>query len=387
MTAPHNPNHFFSLGPQCSDGHYPANTSSSFGSKAAAGIRFQVTEPEPEDFSLRGGTWPRIDEVIQVSPDQVSTCSQGLQLSSKHNEIDSTFKRHIKRAISADHDYLSIYESEDDLASPIGTVDNNDQTAESSFPPLTRQPAREDSPTNLASSTITHLHRTNIPNLCPIYTLHPDASFRADPHRRLRDHVRALNNHWTQTRDITLAAPFQLEWRAHESQLDADRKIAYVAHLRRQVKADNSKWFSPRKVYLRAKDWLVSRQQRESEARSREKLSARLNGQYVEAQLAQRRVLVEAQLSAAALEMYSGDRVCGRFLRDAWLRYLCEDAGRVFLPVRAEVPDVGIIRSAWGRVEEDVDDEEDRVPRWLEAGYQDIDYGDGRERFIVRFFG
>ncbi|KAJ4419180.1 hypothetical protein N0V82_005087 [Gnomoniopsis sp. IMI 355080] len=383
MTSPQNSKHLFPSSTQCSDGHYPP--SSSFASNCDSGIKFQVTEPEPEDLTLRGVFWPRIDEVIQVVPDQDSSFRQGLQIPSRQTEIGSVFKRPIDRTMSTDDDYLSIYESEDGLAHSTGTAHDDDQN-ESSFPPLIRQWAHEMPPIKPSSSIITRLNRSSVPDPCPIFTIHPDAAFRADPHRRVRDHVLNLTNHWTQTRDTTLAAPFQADWHDHEAQLEADRHTAYVAHLRRQVKADksrssSSKWLlsPPRRIYLRAKDWLASRKQRGNEARSREVLSARLRDGYVEAQLALRRVLMEAQLSAAALEMYSGDGACGQFLMDTWLWYLREDAGRVFLPVRAEVPGIGIGARLAG-------EEEDGVPRWLEARYQDIDCGNGRERFIVRFF-
>lgn len=260
-----------------------------------------------------------------------------------------------------DDEYYSTYESEDDPAERVGT----------NMASLAPQSAQTSS-INRASSTVTQINRSSISAAFPIHTLKPDAAFRANPHGCVREHILFLNEQWTATRDINLAAPLRAEWRDCERSLAEARKAAHAAHLHREVKADKA-WL-PRKLYLRASDWLFVRRQQQVEEHKRAALRTRLDARYVAQQLEQRKVVAEAQLSSAALETNSGDRFWGQFLHHAYWTYLSEDAGRIFLPIRAEVDIAGDGRAS-------------RAPRWLEPRYQRIDCGDGKEvNLIVRFF-
>lgn len=222
------------------------------------------------------------------------------------------------------------------------------------------------------ASTVTHLHRSAHPAVAPIHTLRPDAVLRADPQDRVRDYILDMNAQWTETRDATIAAPLLAELRDHEAQLRQAHQAAQVAQLHSKVAADKA-WLL-KKLYLRSRGWLAARMSRREAKRRGASVRARLNRQYVAQQLAHRKDIVEALFASAVLEMSSGDKGCGRMLRDAYSSYLSENAGRIVLPVRAELDAVE-------------DGEAARAPRWLASRSQVIDRGDGRqEAFIVRYF-
>lgn len=180
---------------------------------------------------------------------------------------------------------------------------------------------------NRTSSTVTHIYHSSTAPSFHVHTLKPDETFRANPHGRLRDHIHSLNEQWAKARDTILAAPFQAEWWAFEHYLSEARKAAHTAHLRCQAEADKA-WLL-RKLYLRAIDYYAMQRQRKVEERSGAELRRRLDERYLAQQLEQRKIVAEAQLSSAALEMSSGDRLCGRFLRYSYFNYLSEDAGRI----------------------------------------------------------
>lgn len=305
-----------------------------------------------------------------------------------------------------DDDSSSFYESDDGSADQVGATQVNDglgpqsallsplgvsvlpaQLDATNIAAFARQSAQTRAAIGRTTSTVKHIHRSHDHSVAAIHTLKPDAAFRADPHGQIREHILALSAQWTETRDTILAAPFQEAWWDHESQLRDAAKAAHTTRLRRQVKADKSTWLLPRKLYVRAADWFAARKQRKVEERRRAAVWGGLNEQYIGQQLAQRRVVIEAQLSSAALEMHSGngedEKEWGRFLRNAYLRYLSEDAGRIFLPIRAEV-DVALPMEGGGSGGGGA---LDCAPCWLGNGYQVIDSGNGEEgAFILRAF-